>query len=182
MRLKNRLQRGFTLIELLVVIGIIGILMALLLPALRNGMDRAKSTTCISQLRQSWMRGTGVMLRCPADSERKSWRDLNYTNASYFTRGKPYPWGPETIEAGDRNILMVASGGEARLLTGTMKLSRTNKFDWGSDMHRGRGSLLLGDGSVHVMTPKKLNGQTGAQPDADFEWYIPNGPFSTGPH
>ncbi len=164
-------RQGFTLVELLVVIGIIGILASLLLPALGRGIARAKSVACLSQLRQM-AQGRYSRWVCPAEN------DSTVTMSYFSSHGELQRHAirdPQTITAGDRNVMLIQNGGIPSPLTGIVRLFRTNSFGWGTKMHRGNGNLLLGDGSAHRTDGRKLNAMIGLQPDPVFDWDIPDG-------
>lgn len=60
----HRPRRGLTLVELLVVIFIIGLLLALLMPAVQHARETSRKSNCLSNLRQ-----IGLALQMYVDSQ-----------------------------------------------------------------------------------------------------------------
>jgi len=136
-------QKGFTLIELLVVIAIIAILAAILFPVFARAREKARQSSCTSNLKQI---GTAFMMYAQDYDEKLPdllmgrdhgvWADMNawtrcimpYVKNTQVFRCPSASWGSDTI--GTSGQIMGGYGGVREVL-GYAGGIGYNSADWG---------------------------------------------------
>ncbi|MEM8944658.1 MAG: DUF1559 domain-containing protein [Planctomycetota bacterium] len=92
--MKNRLS-AFTLVELLVVIAIIGVLVALLLPAVQSAREAARRNSCVNNLKQITLALTNretIAGNYPASFEIEPGTTLSTNNGSWSIQAQLLPF------------------------------------------------------------------------------------------
>lgn len=164
---------GFTLVELLAAIAIIGVLAAILLPAVAHVRAKGRATTCLSNLRQI---GTATHLyiaenpnRLPSSSHQRapdgtllSWTHTlaRYLGPAFLGRCPSVPEHPARITYGWNDLLTETDGqgipfGSCRTPAATLVVAELAPTQTAEHLHfqgaaRGRVTLAMFQSFVNV--------------------------------
>lgn len=88
--MKSSVQRAFTLVELLIVVGIIGVLISILLPALNRARESANAIKCAANLRS-----IGQAMMNYVTENKGIFPMSNYYKGMHFVNGQQIPSKPD---------------------------------------------------------------------------------------
>jgi len=165
----SRRRAGFTLVELLVVIAIIGILIAMLLPAIQAARESARRANCASNLRQI---GTAMLLYADRNSDQLppsgigkegTYAATDFKNDLYKHSWFALCWPMMEQQAAysQLNLGYSAESDQGNPGAATLKANRQTHADFRSDMAfcPTRGFRLVRWAMGDTTTPVTLEGQ-----------------------